>query len=587
MSKINLVYNTIKYLRFRQFAYRGWYLLKKKVKKKPYKAGYSFTKINRISGYYSHEYVSDRSISIAEDILNNKFPFYAGEKIELSDGDWELKNNTYRLKCFKLNSCDWLRNLNDAYMHTGDKKYIDKGIALIDEWISKERSGINGDKWNPYVTANRILNFIGFLSVHADDEELYRYAKHISLAIRELRSNIEYQLGANHLLSEAKALMFGGYFINNKDIYNYGKNLLVDEYKEQFLEDGGHYERSISYHVEALEQYFEAAYLMNYNRDKDFETFSKMIKNSYIFLHNMIEVNGKIPLFNDAADDYTWDAADFLSTGELLYASKSPRAVCGQYYHMWQFDNVNRLDIDWKEIDTTKTGIYKDLFLEGNLWYDIMMDVGDNGPDYNLGHTHADALSIVLTSSKGRIIADSGVFTYNRCDERNKCRKTSAHNTIEIDSMDSAEVWGAFRTGKRGHTKLLKKSHSTDKVSIKAVSDGYAKVLHGPVFHTREYVRQTGDNSIILRDTINSKNRHKGVLRFFLAPTVTYKLLDEHSILLDENIYLECTEIIKIEECKIAQNFGECSETYCIKSDFDIDGDKEITTKIHFRKERS
>lgn len=584
MSKIRLIFDTVKYLKPRQFFYRGWYFIRGKIKKSPYKSGYAFSEIKRFNDFYKNAVGNDESVRIAEDILNNIFPFYAGDRIEFEDGDWNLSGNSYRLKCFKLNSFDWLVELKCAYEATGDDKYIKKGFELINNWIDTSTSGIMGDRWNPYVTANRIKNWIGFLSLFASKDNMEKYAKHISIGVKELKRSIEYQLGANHLLSEAKALMFGGYFLKRQEIYDYGKKLLKKEYTEQFLSDGGHYERSISYHVEALQQYFEAAYLMNICGDKDFAYFSDMIKKSYLFLHHMIEVNGKIPLFNDAADDYTYDATDFLSTSALLYNKISPRAKCGKYYDMWKFNNTDLTDIEWDEVDSYSTGIYKDLFLNGEIWYDIMMDVGDNGPDYNLGHAHADALSILFTGEKGRIFADSGVYTYKNCKERTLCRQTGAHNTIEIDGQSSAQVWGAFRTAKRGHTKVVKSVRNEELVFVRAVSDGYRYTLKSPVLHTREYTRKKYDNTITIRDILNSASHHKGVLKFNLGIDCSVKMLDEYKLVINEDIFVECSEKISIKESRIAECFGKCSEALSIVAEFEFDGDKDIVTNIHFRR---
>lgn len=68
---------------------------------------------------------------------------------------------------------------------------------------------------------------------------IFKYARYIYQQAVELRKTIEYQLGANHLLSEGKALLICGAFLKNNGLYRYGKKLLLNEYKEQFFRMAG------------------------------------------------------------------------------------------------------------------------------------------------------------------------------------------------------------------------------------------------------------------------------------------------------------------------------------------------------------
>ena len=74
----------------------------------------------------------------------------------------------------------------------------------------------------------------------------------VALQSSWLAGNIEYQLGANHLFVNLKALLFAAAFLDG----DYGRELarpvgrrFERELIEQFLADGGHYERSPMYHA--------------------------------------------------------------------------------------------------------------------------------------------------------------------------------------------------------------------------------------------------------------------------------------------------------------------------------------------------
>ena len=336
--------------------------------------------------------------------------------------------------------------------------------------------------------------------------ELNEYAEWIYSQACELMTSLEYQLGANHLLSEAKAIVLAGVFLNNNSLYNIGKKLLIDEAQEQFYPDGGHYEHSLSYHVESLQQIFEAFGVMRC-AGKDTGEITELMREPYRFLNGLIGVNGKIPLFNDAAYDYPfYDAADFLATSDYIF-TYPPKGKSGNYTKRWAWLDKNRKEIDW----TTKV-FYENIgyihyqFESGNQKYSFFMDCGNNGPDYNLGHTHADALSVLLYSEEKEILVDSGVFTYQPGEERNFCRSTKAHNTVELDGLNSAEVWSAFRVARRGHTKIIDFSVD-DGLKVKAAHDGYKAVMKDPAFHIRDVNISKG--TIEINDVIESALQHR------------------------------------------------------------------------------
>lgn len=176
------------------------------------------------------------------------------------------------------------------------------------------------------------------------------------------------------------------------------------------------------------------------------------------------------------------------------------------------------------------------------------------------------------------------MFTYEKCDRRYLCRRTRSHNTIEIDGKDSAQVWGAFRTAKRGHTRIVDYENNKESVRIKAVSDGYKNTLKSPVIHTREYTRRTKDNYITIRDILNSDAHHKGVLRFNLSKDCTFEIKDEYSLVINDNIEFQCSAKIDIERCQIAERFGKVIDTYCIVAHLEFEGDIEVITNLQFRR---
>ena len=85
------------------------------------------------------------------------------------------------------------------------------------------------------------------------------------------------------------------------------------------------------------------------------------------------------------------------------------------------------------------------------------LDVGPIGPDYLPGHGHADTLSFELSIHGKRVVVNAGTSTYEEGPQRQFERSTSAHSTLQIDNLDSSEIWSSFRVGKRAKPMNFKK----------------------------------------------------------------------------------------------------------------------------------
>ena len=74
----------------------------------------------------------------------------------------------------------------------------------------------------------------------------------------------------------------------------------------------------------------------------------------------------------------------------------------------------------------------------------LIIDVAEVCPSYLPAHAHADTLSYEFSYKNQRIIVNSGTSQYDRSEQRNFERGTSAHSTLEIDGRDSSEIWIFF-----------------------------------------------------------------------------------------------------------------------------------------------
>jgi uncharacterized heparinase superfamily protein len=112
-----------------------------------------------------------------------------------------------------------------------------------------------------------------------------------------------------------------------------------------------------------------------------------------------------------------------------------------------------------------------------------LLDVAPLGPDYMLGHAHADTLSFELSVGTQRVLVNSGVSCYGSSAERLRQRGTAAHNTVVLNGQNSSEVWGGFRVARRAFPFGLKFKETTYSSEVICAHSGYVRLPGRPVHH--------------------------------------------------------------------------------------------------------
>lgn len=525
----------------------------------------------------------ERALSKADELLEGRFAVLNGITLRFhGDIDWAPGGAAYRLPYFRLNAFGFLEVLSDAYQATRARKYIEKGVALMDDWWRRNGRAIGGTPWDAYVVADRISQWIAFFSAHADFfTQPEEWVRRIAVQARYLRKNVEFHLGANHLLSEARALAFAGVFLKDAALREYGLRLLEDEYAEQFLEDGGHYERSLSYQIEAMQQYLEVMALLRWMGDARWEAYAARLHRPFCFLRAAMGPDLSIPLVNDASSDYPFPAADFYACASRIYGDPGFPALKSAYADRW-------LGCEWTAAPPGReaaqgepfqraTGYLFDATSFGERRQFLFMDAGDMGPDYNLGHAHADSLSVLWSVDGERILVDAGTFSYMPGEKRAYYRSTRAHNTVEIDGTDSAEVWGAFRVGRRGHAKLIRYENDGRSLRLTAAHDGYEVLLKPPVRHVRMLERDAGAIGFRIIDELQGAGKHRYASRLHFAPGIELECAGPNEVLVAGKYRIRASEAMTLTRMSVSEKFGEETWAACVEIGGFFSGTKRIT----------
>ena len=511
LFKLIIYINTIKYLNLSQIIYRLIYFF-------PRLNLYRFKNLNvHVRSNFRYTYIN---IEYLKCIKDNRIFTFLNHRIE-SDLDkvWSLKSLP---KLWKYN----LHYLND--LKCVDTPFgAEQHQTLVRSWI-KHNPPYNSVGWEPYPLSIRIVNLIKWSAYTClQNTEISRS---IATQVNCLENNIEYHIGGNHLITNAKALIFAGCFFQGPNAEKWrkkGTRILMRELKKQILSDGGHYERSPMYHALVLEDLLDLKNLALNNQflfeecNKFLDILSNVIDKMLFWLNSMTHPDGEIPFFNDAAFSVALSPQDINSYAKHLGQNIQP--VPHGVIHLQQSGYVR-----------LKLGKFT-----------LFVDVAPVGPDNLPAHAHADTLSYELSVGKRRIIVNSGTSVYENSNLRDYQRSTQAHSTVEIDGVNSSEVWGSFRVARRAKVFGLQIVTSKKDILIMASHQGY-KRLKNPCFHKRTWHITKKHLEII--DEI-SGNFTNAISRHFLHPDVTVEERHKFERKIDlGSVIMESYENVLIDE---------------------------------------
>jgi len=523
-NKIKLLINTVIHLRAIQIYYRIYYFLR-----------------NRLFRY-----------NVEKRIINDFNPIVWKNRIDYDNSYFKKENlftflNTSHFFSKKINwnfnklGKLWTYNLN--YFDFLNQENISKetGLLLIQDFIKND--ALLKDGKEAYPISLRGINWVKFLSNNQVKDELINNTLYFHYCI--LFKNLEYHLLGNHLLENAFSLLFGAYYFQDEKLYNKSNNLLISELNEQVLKDGGHFELSPMYHQIILLRLLDSIQLIKLNsgwKKDDLISFLEAKASLMIsWLDNITYKNGNIPMLNDATFNIAPNSENIFSYAKHLGINSQ---------------NIPLSDSGYRKINSNN--------------YELLLDIGNVGPDYQPGHAHSDTFNFELIIDGNPILIDTGISTYEKNAIRQFERATHSHNTVKIGSKEQTQVWGGFRVAKRAKiTHLIEKPNL-----IEASHDGY---LSNGYKHTRSFL--WGEKYLILKDKINRSTSNKAKAYFHLHFSVTKPLVNGNTITLESlgvSVEFEKASNISIEEYQLSAGFNKTNLAYKIVVLFD----QTLKTKI-------
>jgi uncharacterized heparinase superfamily protein len=423
-------------------------------------------------------------------LLNERLPFLGGD-------DWQMLGGRdhHRLWFHTLHYHEWLLDWGEGH--------ADLLARYLADWLAVCQPGAPGFThypWNSYAIATRLGNWSRLYhglrpSFWAARPELHgQFLESMALQAAYLDSHLEWDLRANHLLRDALGLAWAGRFFEGREATRWlrrATRLAVDQAAEQVLRDGGHFERSPTYHIQVMEDLLSLALLVKdpAARDALRQTWRRM---GY-WLACVRHPDGDVPLLNDGGLGAGCEPGRMLELGECLGASID--AAPGQGGRHFPDTGL----VAW----------------HGRPWT-VFFDVGPVGPDYQPGHGHADTLTVECSYRGRRLFVDPGTYAYDPDPRRRYDRSTRAHNTVAVDGQDSSEVWHVFRVGRRARPLGVSVEMAAGGMTAAASHDGYDPLPGRPRHGRRVIVREGGE--FLAVDRVSGEGHHELEGGFLLSP---------------------------------------------------------------------
>ena len=379
----------------------------------------------------------------------------------------------------------WLYHLHffDDLNAPAAEDRVDWHRKLIHRWIIENPPG-TGTGWEPYPTALRIVNWIKWALAGNPLAPKWRHS--LAVQARWLYKTMEWHLPGHHLLAEAKALVFAGFFFAGDEADAWlgkGLGILAREMPQQILPDGGQFERSPMIHALAVEDVLDLinvtiAYAQSIPAKHQAVVVGWPARADKMrrCLAAICHPDGDIAFFNDAAQGI------------------APRRPVLEDY-------ADRLGL--APFETSDEGLThcEDLgYIRIKTNHALaLLDAAPIGPDHLPGHAHADTLSFELSLFGQRILVNSGTSEYSTGAERLRQRGTAAHSTVTVDHANSSEVWSGFRVARRARPVDLKLQMVAENATVSCAHDGYTRLPGKPV-HRRTWYFSSG--KLRVADTI-------------------------------------------------------------------------------------
>lgn len=424
------------------------------------------------------------------DIVTDSGPAWFHPELSEIPALWALKFHGFEFLNRAILSADNPSKIQDV--HTEFTRWIR-------HWAGSDETAIGREQylrraWTPHSVSLRVLNlsrYYGWCVQWESDTEFLRLLRRLIFKnARFLANHVEYDVGGNHLIENAVALVTAGVFFQNSETPWLSTGIdILEETSDQFLEDGGHFEHSPMYHIITLTRYLTVLSLLDESGHPWPEMLVQTARRATQFLHSIRPPDGRIPLLNDA-----------------VYGEALELETCLEY--------ARNVDISLSQSTERETMAASGYFWIGDGEDRMLVDGGRFGPPHLPAHSHNDLFSILLWVGGRQLVTDTGTYHYAPSARRQYSRSVRGHNTVQVGDSEPITLGGQYLAGKRVRPEV-DYTHTEDYTLF----DGSYRRKQRPQYRHRRRIFGVNDGWLV-QDTVTQPSQRPAYQRLNLHPDV-------------------------------------------------------------------
>lgn len=440
---------------------------------------------------------------------------------------------------WELSRFQHLNTLGQAYILTGEQKYLDEFVSQITDWIDTNPVAF-GVNWSCTMdVAIRAANWLVAKEFFEESALPKEFLEKFYVSIYEhgrfIWNHLEYSpsLTTNHYVADLAGLFFIAvycpFFKESASWQKFCVDELATEIQKQVYDDGCDFEASTSYHRLVLEMFFYCELLGKRAGVEFQQSFRDKVRKMFEFSLYCIKPNGNIPQIGDNDNGRylifssrpVLEHKYLLNLAAIYYGDSEfkPLEFSFDEEAFWVFGTQGHTVFEHL---SARTEPLKSRAFPNAGWYIMrhnkdycFISCGPNGQNGNGGHAHNDKLSFELMLEGEDIIVDPGTYVYTADPEwRNKFRSTGYHNTIIVNDIEQNPLSKNLFFLKCGvKIQLATLEENSDQIIFK----GSIELPDGS-FLAREIKYNKNQGSSSIQDKFDNKSMKNAMSRFHIGP---------------------------------------------------------------------
>ena len=458
--------------------------------------------------------------------------------IHWNDSSWP------RLWQFHLHYFDWARDwLEDALISGRWPDQASLLESLLDQWIEANPPG-RGDGWHSYTLSLRTRNWIW----------LFRFCPQLATPSRLkslwqqlcwLQSHPEHCHGGNHWLENLTALGLGGLQFDGPKahaMHRRALRLLQKELSTQVLADGGHEERSVSYHLLMLDRLVELACSLAVIQGERPSWLVSSIEAMASWARAVRFEGGSSPRFNDSAADAAPPLHEVLSFADAyLHQRLASSGLRRRVLQLAATEPCPSSELP----SASHTGSQPVTDLSATGWtilrpghgWELAFKCGVPCPPHLPPHVHSDQLSVELSYGGHWLLSEAGTSIYGNGPERAYERSGAAHNVLQLGLpspsgdfqwIEPVEVWGGFRAARKAQPRHRQSGTLSDGSCFASGShDGFDHIGASHVRRIQLNDARSHQINLTVADTVITRRTLQFRQWWHLAPSLPKEWIED------------------------------------------------------------